>query len=280
MKKYLILIAYLLFLGGKGAFAQEVVPNGDFENWDGINPEGWIGLFNSDDFQNVFQSGDAQSGSYSAELRVVYHPLLMNYVRSGMFVETNFPVSSKPEALNGYYKGAAAGGDTLTVVVGMFNNSNPIGFGFFYSTQSVSNWTSFSVPITYTGIDNPDQGFISINAGQFFASTDGTDYFVDNLTFSGPAGISDKIITSNFTLFPNPAEELLNIRFTLANSDNIEFELINLQGVAVPVSKKVTFQPGTNDYQISISSFPSGIYFLKANGDNSQFIEKITIKQY
>jgi hypothetical protein len=51
MRKYLIIIACLLIVGGKSAFAQEIVPNGNFENWDGNNPEGWVALFTIHFFQ-------------------------------------------------------------------------------------------------------------------------------------------------------------------------------------------------------------------------------------
>jgi hypothetical protein len=210
--------------------------------------------------------------------RAVYNPLFSNYVRASVFIDPTFAVSSRPGALSGYFKGTSAGGDTLAIAVSMFKDGIMIGFGFYFTTQTVLNWTSFTNPITYVTEETPDEGFVAIYAGQAFSSNDGTDYFVDNLSFSGTAGISNKLVKSNFTLFPNPAKDELNIGFTLANSDNFEFELINLQGVSIPVSEKVAFHAGTSTYQISISSIPSGLYFLKANGDNSQFIEKIIIK--
>jgi hypothetical protein len=279
MKKYLFSIACLLFLGGNSVYTQEVVPNGSFENWTGYNPDGWIGLFNSPDFQNVFESDDAQNGSHSVELKVVFYPLLSTYVYSSLTVLDYFPVTSRPGALNGYFKGTAAGNDSLTVIISMSKDGNPIGYGFFFTNQDASDWTSFSMPITYYTTETPNEGYIYIFAGQSYASTDGTDYFIDNLTFSGPAGIDEKPAATNYTLFPNPAGDILNVSFSLAENDNIIFEMITPQGVVIPVSGKVAFQQGINTYQIATASFSPGIYFLKARGEKYQTIGKVTIKR-
>ncbi len=277
MKKYLLMIASLLIMGGSSAYAQEIVPNGSFENWTGYDPDGWIALFNNDEFQNIFQSDEAQSGSHSVELRVVYHPLFSNYVRPGVFINPNFEVGSRPGALNGYYKGTSAGGDTLSIAVSMWKEDIMIGFGFFHSTQTVSSWTSFSNPITYITEETPDEGFVSIYAGQAFSSNDGTDYFVDNLTFSGPAGINNMTDQIDFTLFPNPADQEVTISLSLNRNNILDFELITPQGIVIPVSPGIRFQAGSSSHQISTVSFASGIYFLNIRNGDSQAIKKIII---
>ncbi|MEZ5198890.1 MAG: hypothetical protein R2764_21690 [Bacteroidales bacterium] len=92
------------------------------------------------------QSDDAQDGNSSVELKVLYHPVFMNFVRAGLFIDGNFPVDGRPGMLKGYFKGSAYGSDSLTIVVGMFKDGNPIGFGTYFTIQSVTNWTLFMVP--------------------------------------------------------------------------------------------------------------------------------------
>ena len=275
MKKFLVFLVCLFISGGQNVFSQLTIPNNSFENWNGFNPEGWVGLFNSENFQNVLLSDEAQEGDYSVELKAMYHPQLMNFVRAGLYVESNFSVNGRPEVLKGFFKGSAAGSDSLSIYVGMFKNANLIGFGIYYTIQTVSNWTFFMVPIYYTSSDAADEAFISITAGQFFAATEGTDYFIDNLYFEGPGAIDDQQLASEIHILPNPVIDIATLNFTLAEKDMLKFELINMQGVISSLSKPVPFNPGMNSFQISVSAYPSGIYFLRGLGEKSMILEKI-----
>ncbi len=277
MKKILFFLVCLIITGGQNVFSQLTIPNNSFETWSSYNPEGWIGLFNSADFQNVLQSNDAKEGNYSAELKVLYHPVLMNFVGVGFFVESNFPVTGRPEVLKGFFKGTAAGSDSLTIVVGIFKNGNSIGFGTYYTFQTVSNWTYFMVPIYYTSGETADEAFISINLGHSFAGTEGTDYLIDDLYFEGTGAIDEQPVTE-IIIYPNPAADIVRLNFKLVENDKLRFELINMQGAAYTLSEQVAYSKGLNSLQVSVSELPSGVYFLRGLGEKSQFFAKINIQ--
>lgn len=277
MKKILLLLCCLFIVGAQMAYSQFTIPNSSFETWDGINPEGWIGLFNSDEFQNVLPSDDAQDGDFSVELKVLYHPLFMNYVRAGLFTENNFPINGRPDMLKGFFKGTSAESDSLTIIVGMFKEGNPIGFGTYFTIQTVSNWTYFMVPIYYTSSENADEAFISFNAGQFLISNEGTSYLIDNIYFEGPSAIEDQNFATEIKIYPNPANKSANLDFALAGHDVLKFDLINMQGKAISLCGEVSYQPGFNRFQANVEKYPNGIYFLRGLGEKTLILHKINI---
>lgn len=278
MKKKLFLLSCLFFIGGLVVYAQFTIPNSSFETWDGLNPEGWIGLFNSDEFQNVLPSNDAQDGDYSVELKVLYHPVFMNYVRAGLFVESNFPISGRPDILKGYFKGTSAGSDSLSIVVGMFKDGNPIGFGTYFTIQTVSNWTFFMVPIYYTSSENADEAFISFNAGQYLISNEGTQYLIDNIYFEGPSAIDEQKFATDIKIYPNPANNYTNIDFILPENDKLKFDLINMQGAIISLCQEKAYQPGFNCVQANVEKYPNSIYFLRGLGEKTLILQKINIQ--
>jgi hypothetical protein len=81
-------------------------------------------------------------------------------------------------------------------------------------------------------------------------------------------GISD-MINSSFNLFPNPAREY----FVINHPDllDVNVTIFNLQGVKV-----VNLEKYKLGELIDISDFASGVYFVKVNGHNCCFAQKLT----
>ncbi len=278
MKKYLLLCLSLVLFGGMTVRSQDVVPNGSFENWVQDLPANWINPFNVGGFQNVFQSADAQQGSSSAELRIVYNEMTASFLPSEL-ISQNFPITTKPASLNGYFKGTSLGNDSLFIVVTVFKNQQPIGVGFYETSADVTSWTGFSAEIIYYVEDTPDEAAISLIVGNSSFGNEGTSYFVDNLYFGEPGGINDTQAVSESILFPNPVKDNLNIRFDLKESDNMEFRIISAQGISIPISGKTAFQAGTNSYHIQTASLAPGFYFLRGIGEKYQLVDKFFVRR-
>ena len=77
------------------------------------------------------------------------------------------------------------------------------------------------------------------------------------------------ILTNDFVqVFPNPANNTINLRFN-ANIVNLQTELINSSG-------QIVHKGMAN--KIDISSFSTGIYFLKIDADDNHAVKKIMIQ--
>lgn len=61
-------------------------------------------------------------------------------------------------------------------------------------------------------------------------------------------------------VYPNPANDLVNIDIWEIYIDNVRFSLYNAMGQQLPVEVEAVY---TNLYRISVSQLPQGIYFLK-----------------
>ncbi len=69
---------------------------------------------------------------------------------------------------------------------------------------------------------------------------------------------------SDFTVFPNPANNKLNIRFFSETEDEIIFEVYDVIGRLI-ISKTAVVAKGNNLLSLDISSVASGVYMLKCH---------------
>jgi hypothetical protein len=88
-----------------------------------------------------------------------------------------------------------------------------------------------------------------------------SEYCAENLGF-------EKIGTNNhsFEVYPNPANEVLNLNSTIQKNENTSFKLYTIDGLEVIKDKKVALPA-----KIDVSYFQKGIYLVVVNND--QFIK-------
>jgi hypothetical protein len=94
--------------------------------------------------------------------------------------------------------------------------------------------------------------------------------YIDNIRING-ATFSVEDFASNFSVYPNPATNVINV----ANSADVinNVTITDLNGRTV---KQVTV--GVNDAQINISDLAQGVYILNATSNGKSFTQKI-VKQ-
>lgn len=87
-------------------------------------------------------------------------------------------------------------------------------------------------------------------------------------------GLEDKSI-NHFTMYPNPAKEVVNLKFNQLSSHSIKVNIYNIQGKLVHhVSKTLNNQA----VQLDISSLSTGMYFLKVNDGVNESTKKLMVK--
>ena len=80
--------------------------------------------------------------------------------------------------------------------------------------------------------------------------------FIDNVTVSFPTGTAEKQPNDNFTVYPNPTSDAINISGLPANS---EIQISDLTGKLVMIQKTVN-----NPAKVDIRTLPQGIYILRS----------------
>jgi PKD repeat protein len=91
-----------------------------------------------------------------------------------------------------------------------------------------------------------------------------------NIQYNGVTGISD-IPDAGISIFPNPANEILNIQL-LPSTDisGTELSIYNLNGKTV-----LSLQINSAKTSVSIKGMKPGIYFIRINSTNSVFVKKL-----
>lgn len=110
---------------------------------------------------------------------------------------------------------------------------------------------------------------IAINEAENCGVANGIGNGFPAITYNGLASVNDHL-TSTFSIYPNPANDVINVSYTDA-IDGVT--ITDLNGRVV---KQVAL--GVNEAQINIADLSQGVYILKANSNGKSITEKIVKK--
>ena len=77
-------------------------------------------------------------------------------------------------------------------------------------------------------------------------------------------------------VYPNPAQEYLNLDFSSRTNSAASIEIINLMGQQMKWINTQAFE-GNNTYRLNINDLPVGTYMVRLNAGEEQYIEKLII---
>lgn len=88
--------------------------------------------------------------------------------------------------------------------------------------------------------------------------------------------ITEKV--SSFSLFPNPANELINVRLNSADGGNATFNITDLTGrIVMTVAKNV--DAGSTDVELNINKLNSGVYFINVTNGSYTEVQKFIVSK-
>ena len=199
------LLIFILFFQGQ-VFAQNQIPNNDFEYWETIgsyeDPVDWnspnsytagLGII------TVSKSSDSYSGSYSAKLEsknIIFVGTIPGFVTLGDFeiniatmeysVTGGVPFTGRPSQFTGNFKYLPNSGDQAMMAILLLKHNpggtpDTIGMGAKIVDNTVSSWSDFSTDIMYLSNEEPDTMNILILSSAQTSPVEGSKLFVDNL---------------------------------------------------------------------------------------------------
>ncbi|MEO6305166.1 MAG: T9SS type A sorting domain-containing protein, partial [Bacteroidia bacterium] len=129
---------------------------------------------------------------------------------------------------------------------------------------------------------NLDDQYLS-NSVRFrfsFTSGGGNNLYIDDINLSGisTVGIRNSFFTGTIKVFPNPANEALNLTYTLKNKTAIQLEVVDVLGKICLSQNVERINEGENTSTLNTSSLKQGVYFVRMKQDgaiiyNSKFIK-------
>lgn len=286
MKKITQLAFAVFALFASVSLSAQVVPNGDFETWEdngygGMQPTGWMAIFNSAAYSNVHEVAGYGGGS-AAQLLATDYPGVG--VMAPSLISEGFSVAQNYARMHGYVKGAPAGGDTLYILTAMYADASIVGAGVAYITQQIDEFTAFEVNIIYNSKADADSCIISFIAGQFSdenMATEGTSFTVDEISLSGIAGTADlsPVFNEIGQPYPNPVQDHINLPFDLVQPDEIAVTLFDVTGKIVFNQQAKMFSPGYHELKFDISDLTTGTYIISIlPSDGSTATRKFVVK--
>jgi hypothetical protein len=300
MKTKLLSIAAGMVLA-TSAFAQ--IPNNSFENWTTVgsysNPNQWSTLNATTSPFSVYTctkgtGGAPGGGSFYIQLtsKSVLTTVAPAIATNGTINTTTYtvqggsPYTARPQSLTGSWQYMAFSGDqgvigvTLTKWNTGTNSRDTIAYILNPLSGMVMSWTNFSIPFIYKSVNFPDSCQIILSASGANGSTPAANsyLYVDNMAFAGSVGIeTEEKNISQLNLFPNPANDVLNINLSLSKPSEVKFQLLDISGKLV---KEINAGEVKNNYKTSINTteFTKGVYFLKVISGKSTEVKKVIIE--
>ena len=78
--------------------------------------------------------------------------------------------------------------------------------------------------------------------------------------------------------YPNPATDRVTFDYTLASSQMVVIELVDMVGNVVSVQNLGNMSAGTNQSQVSLDGIAAGIYMVNFKAGNNLSVSKLTVK--
>ncbi len=194
------------------------------------------------------------------------------------------PVSAYTE-VQGY--ATSHPGKVLFYLLDDYGNTSCTSLSAWANTYAMTNSTNFSDNhISMTDYGTPGMPKIVVLGGSnhqvYFnqnSSSSGVKAAIDQAIADNPVGVAENVNTNiAINTFPNPANNVLNVEFTLTQKSVVNMEVINLVGANVmnvtnePLNKK-----GTHNAQIDVSALTNGVYFLKITTPEGASMTKFVV---
>jgi hypothetical protein len=90
-------------------------------------------------------------------------------------------------------------------------------------------------------------------------------------------GINEITELNSFGLYPNPADEELNVQFNLAQAEKVNFEITNLAGQKID-RQVINASQGDNLILFDTAKLASGMYLLTVGTGNSAKTVQFVVK--
>ena len=145
-------------------------------------------------------------------------------------------------------------------------------------TQQSSTWTPTAEDDWKTEIIDLSQYSIWPNVRVAFVVTNqnGNNLFLDDIEFFTTADpYAVDIGEEKMRAYPNPTNDMVNLKFDLADQTDLELKLVNVMGKVV----KECLYPGTlrQTYQIGTLNLENGLYLIHVQGNGVSFSRRLLI---
>lgn len=266
-------LLYILFFSIQ-SFAQTLVPNSGFENWqdfDTLNqghqlPSKWTAA-NTDTLFMLGNSGIVRKSSYAARGSYSVQMVIdsSNNLYDHETLQNTFPFKGRPNSLR-FFASFDQPGNSATATIILYasdTNSNwkPVGSGVSTFGYTQSGWVEQAFSIFYTDTVMPARCHIAFDYPSNGSGRKDISFYFDEISFSTSTGFLAPVNKKDHGLFPCPANEELNLNLVYPAT----VQIVDLLGKSI---YSRIFAPGL--VNLATDNLPSGFYTLYIAYTNGQ----------
>jgi Secretion system C-terminal sorting domain len=141
-----------------------------------------------------------------------------------------------------------------------------------WTPNSAANWRNESVSLSsFVGQGSVFVKFVSTNGY-------GNNLYLDNINVQTVTGIgNDQVATSSVLLYPNPANDLMNVSFVLNQTENVTVNVYNAIGELVNATAYNNMAAGQQNVQINTANLSAGMYMVEIVSGTSRTQSRMTV---
>ncbi len=94
---------------------------------------------------------------------------------------------------------------------------------------------------------------------------------------STPTELASDVSTTNYSLYPMPVQDELNLSFDAKTAASATLQILTLDGRTI-LSTKQTIHSGSNTLNLSVSDLPQGLYICRLSYGNEHYTQQIIKK--
>ena len=138
-------------------------------------------------------------------------------------------------------------------------------FSFYWTTPATGSAT---VTFYAAGLANSTK-----------TSATGAWVYTDSLVIKNTTGIVTKLAKDfNFSVYPNPISDNLNVKFTLNGASSVNMDMIDITGRKVADFISGNEMNGEINNTFDVSYLTKGIYFIRLKVNDELTVKKIVIE--
>ena len=151
-------------------------------------------------------------------------------------------------------------------------DNNPLTPGESFTQQTIN---SFNLSYVHDGSATTTDEFI-------FVVEDNEGGWIPNQTFNividdgAVVNTNDLSLDNNITLFPNPADDMINLKLQQPLADDAGLRIITANGQVV---QQHTLDMGLQQMELHTNNLPVGVYWVEISTETGQLTQKLIIQR-
>ncbi|MCX6296034.1 MAG: T9SS type A sorting domain-containing protein [Bacteroidetes bacterium] len=201
-----------------------------------------------------------------------------NVNETAVSYKPGIPFTQRITEFKFYYQYKPRLGDTAECRVLLLKSGAPVAGGVFKTdvATGISGWQQATISMVYVSGLTPDTMYVLFSSSSLDKNPRaGSVLWLDDVSVTLPTGIDQPLYPeSDLEIFPNPSNGIFTIRKQTLSNDENTIEIYNALGAKIYSTVKAK----QSSYDIDISAFPKGIYFVKFNDGEINHDQKIIVK--